>query len=396
MEILRNIGRRKLRSILTISGITIGILALTTMGAMAANFNALLDGGVKYFASSIVVGPDNAALGSVLSTTKVREVKAVDGVADAFAGISLPAKPGDVAVINFGLPDTIVTHDPRETPYQTLRIAVAQGRDLGAGARGDVVLGYSMAREFAKKPGDFIDLPVRPKDAKPDFINHRFRVVGVLDRTRTAPDNFAEVSLADGQMLLADSLPAALQGKVDTSTLATGISAYAKPGVDADALAEKIDHTVAGVKATKPSVLVNGFKSGGAIFTAITTGAALLALVIGGLAVVNTMLMSVTERIREIGLKKALGAHTRHILLEVLVESTLIGLIGGVLGFGLGALFVSVAIASTPPSQSPLFLLTPGLAILSLGFAVALGALAGIAPALRAARLDPVVALRSV
>lgn len=396
MEILRNIGRRKLRSILTISGITIGILALTTMGAMAANFNALLDGGVKYFASSIQVGPENTSFGSVLSTTKVDEVKAVDGVADAFAGISLPAKPGDVAVISFGLPDTIVTHDPRETRYQTLRIAIAQGRDLGTAARGEVVLGYSMAREFAKQPGDFIALPVRPKDAKADFLNHRFRVVGVLDRTRTAPDNFAEVSLADGQMLLADSLPAALRGKLDTSTLATGIAAYAKPGVDPDALADRIDHSVAGVTATKPSVLVNGFKSGGAIFTAITTGAALLALVIGGLAVINTMLMAVTERIREIGLKKALGAHTRHILLEVLAESTLIGLIGGVVGFGLGALFVSLAIATTPPSQSPLFLITPGLAFLSLGFAVALGALAGVAPALRAARLDPVVALRSV
>jgi putative ABC transport system permease protein len=149
------------------------------------------------------------------------------------------------------------------------------------------------------------------------------------------------------------------------------------------------------VKAIKPSVLVNGFKSGGAIFTAITTGAALLALVIGGLAVINTMLMAVTERIREIGLKKAIGAHTRDILLEVLAESTMIGVIGGVVGFGLGATFVSIADANTPPSQSPLFLVTPGLAILALGFAVALGALAGIAPALRAARLDPVTALRS-
>jgi putative ABC transport system permease protein len=396
MEIVRNIARRKLRSILTISGITIGILALTTMGAMAANFNALLDGGVKYYRSSIQIGPENGSFGSVLSTGKVAEVKAVDGVADAFAGITMPAKPGDVAVVNFGLPDTIVTHDPRETRYQTLQITVGQGRDLSVTSRGEVVLGYSVAREFSKKPGDRIDLPVRPADAKPDFVNHPFRVVGILDRTRTAPDNFVEVSLADGQMLLSDSLPPALQGKVDTGTLATGIEAFAKPGVNPDRLADRINAEVSGVNAIKPTVLVNGFKSGGAIFTAITTGAALLALVIGGLAVINTMLMAVTERIREIGLKKAVGAHTRHILLEVLAESTLIGLIGGVLGFGLGALFVSIAIATTPASQSPLFLITPGLAILSLGFAVALGALAGIAPALRAARLDPVVALRSV
>ncbi len=395
MEILRNIGRRKLRSILTISGITIGILALTTMGSMAANFNALLDGGVEYYASSIQVGPDNASLGSVVSTDKVTEVKAVDGVADAFASIVMSAKPGDVSVVSFGVPDEIVTHDPRANQYQTLKTTIAQGRDLAADARGEVVLGYSIAREFAKKPGDTIFLPIRPKDAKPDFVSHPFKVVGLLDRTRTAPDSFAYISLPDGQMLLGDSLPAALKGRVDTSTLATGIEAYAKPGVNPDALAERINQQVPGVKALKPSELVNGFKAGGAIFTAITTGAALLALIIGGLAVINTMLMAVTERIREIGLKKALGAHTRDILLEVLAESTLIGLIGGVLGFGLGAIFVSIAIATTPPSQSPLFLITPGLAILSLGFAIALGALAGLAPAFRAARLDPVAALRS-
>ena len=57
MEIVRNISRHKLRSFLTISGIVIGVLALTTMGALAENFNALLDGGVQYFGSNVQVGP---------------------------------------------------------------------------------------------------------------------------------------------------------------------------------------------------------------------------------------------------------------------------------------------------------------------------------------------------
>ncbi|HEX6350582.1 MAG TPA: FtsX-like permease family protein [Candidatus Dormibacteraeota bacterium] len=395
MEIFRNMARRKLRSVLTISGIVIGILALTTMGAMASNFNALLDGGVKYYSSSIQIGPDNGALGSVVSTDKVAEIKRVDGVADAFAGVNLSLKPGDISVVNFGVPDMIVTHDPAAGKYATLKMTIVQGRDLDPGSRGEVVLGYGVAKEFGKKVGETIDLPVKPKDAKPDFVNHTFRVVGLLDKTLTAPDSFAEVGLADAQMLLADSLPEALRGKVDTSTLATGIEAYALPGVNADQLADRINAEVSGVKAIRPSVVVNGFKSGGAIFTAITTGAALLALVIGGLAVINTMLMAVTERVREIGLKKAIGAHTRNIMFEVVSESTVIGLVGGLIGFGLGAGIVSLVNATTPPSQTTLFLITPGLAILSLGFAVALGALAGIIPAFHAARLDPVTALRA-
>src|SRR5256886_14047133 len=77
MEIIRNLARRKLRSALTIIGIVIGIFALTTMGAMAEHFNALLDGGVKYFASSVQVGaPDGQA--PILPMSKLDEVKRVE------------------------------------------------------------------------------------------------------------------------------------------------------------------------------------------------------------------------------------------------------------------------------------------------------------------------------
>jgi len=140
---------------------------------------------------------------------------------------------------------------------------------------------------------------------------------------------------------------------------------------------------------------VNSFKSGGAIFTAITTAAALLALIIGGLSVVNTMFMAVAERIREIGLKKAVGATTLDIMREFLIEATLIGAIGGLIGYGLGALITIVVNVTTPPGQSTLFLITVRLTVLALGFAIALGAVAGILPAFRAARLDPVTALRN-
>src|SRR5712692_11965685 len=94
MEMLRNIGRRKLRSVLTISGIVIGILALTTFGAIAENFNALLDGGVKYFSSNVQVGPPDGQSASLLSTSKIDEIKAVDGVATAFPSYTFPAEPG--------------------------------------------------------------------------------------------------------------------------------------------------------------------------------------------------------------------------------------------------------------------------------------------------------------
>jgi putative ABC transport system permease protein len=393
-EILRNLARRKLRSTLTISGIVIGIFALTTMGAVANHFNALIDGGVVYFGSNIQVGDDSQGAGgnSYLPLTKVNDIQRVDGVAAAFPSVGVAAKPGSVTAVSFGVPDYITSSNPGENQYSAFKLRYAQGRNVQS--NGEVVLGTSFANEFKKKIGDSIDLPIRPADARPNFTNHPFSVVGVLAKTETAPDTGAYVSLQDAQMMLKEQLPPAIRDQIDTSSLATGIVVYGKPGVNLDQLAAKINAEVPGVKAAKPSDIVASFKSGGAIFTAITTGAALLALVIGGLSVINTMIMAVTERIREIGLKKAVGAHTGQILREYLFEATLIGLIGGVIGFLLGALLAALLNLAGAATNLELFLVTPGLAVLSLGFAVALGALAGIAPAFRAARLDPVTALR--
>jgi putative ABC transport system permease protein len=397
MEIVRNITRRKLRSFLTISGITIGVLALTAMGSMAENFNALLDGGVKFYSSNIQVGPPDGQSAAILPLSKIDEIKQVPGVEAAFPGYGFLAKPGSVSIVNFGPPDEIIATDPAENKWGLLTLTTSQGHYLTS-TPGEVVLGATIDQEFSKKIGDTIDLPVKPANAKADFVNHPFTVVGILDKTRTAPDGFAYINLVDGQMLLKDSLPANLQSVIDVTQITEAIDVYSKPGTsisELDRIADRINAQVSGVKATHPSDLVSAFKSGGAIFTAITTAAALLALVIGGLSVVNTMFMAVAERVREIGLKKAVGATTLNIMREFLIEATLIGAIGGLIGYALGALVTIIANAATPPGQATLFLLDIQITVFALGFSIVLGALAGILPAWRAARLDPVTALRN-
>jgi putative ABC transport system permease protein len=397
MEILRNLARRKLRSTLTILGIVIGIFALTTMGAISEHFNVLFNFAEDWYSTSVPVGaPDGQA--ALLPLSEVGEIERIDGVAAAFPGYSFDMKPGEVTTVSFGIPDTIVGDDPREAPYRALKTSIAQGRNLTATSRAEVVLGITVANELRKKVGDRIDLPVRPRDARPNFVNHPFTVVGILDSTGTVPDSFAYVSVADAQMLFKDVLPAAVRDSIDTTTVAEGITVYGKPGTslaELDRIADRINQQVPGVEATRPSDLVNSFRSGGATFTAITTAAAVLALVIGGLSVVNTMIMSVTERSREIGLKKAVGAHTGDVLREYLMEATLIGFLGGAIGYALGAGLANLLDAAGRSSNQELFLVTPRLTAVALGFAVALGALSGLVPAFRAARLDPVMALRT-
>jgi putative ABC transport system permease protein len=397
-EIVRNLTRRKLRSFLTISGIVIGIVALTTMGALANNFNALLDGGARYVAGYVPVGDassNGVTGGGVLPLAKQSDIAAVPGVARVFPSIQVAAKPGSLQVVSLGLPDYIQSLDPAENNYSALKVTFASGHMLDAGGSGQVVLGSNFAAELNRKVGDSITLPIKPSDANPGFVQHTYSVVGILNRTLTEPDTGAFVSLGDAQQLLKDQLSPALQTSFDASQYTSGFDVYGTPGTNLDTLADRINAQVSGVKAQRPSKLVAALVAGGALFTEITMAAALLALVIGGLAVINTMIMAVSERVREIGLKKAIGATTKAIMGEFLLESSFIGLVGGVIGFGLGLAVTTLINATMPAAQGAIFLVTPGLAALCIGFALALGTAAGIIPAFRASRMDPVAALRS-
>ena len=394
-EIFRNLFRRKLRSSLTISGIVIGIFALTTMGALAEHFNSLLDVGVQYSATAIRVGPPDGQQTALLPLSKANEIARIQGVAAVYPSYQVSAEPGGSA-IQMGPPDLITNENRGASAYGAPATTIASGRDLGTNEHGEVVLGAGIAAELGKKAGDEVDLPVRPKNAKADFVNHRFTVVGLMAKTGNAVDSFAYVDDADARMLLRDTLPPTLRNVVDVNGVGQGFSVYSHKGTsltELDAIAARINDQVAGVQAQRPSDQVASFKSTGTTFTAVITGAAILALIIGGLSVVNTMIMAVTERVREIGLKKALGAHTRQVMVEFLMEAALIGALGGAVGYLLG--FGLTTAIDHSGSSLDIFLVTPRLTVLALGFAVAMATLAGIVPALRAARLDPVSALRN-
>ena len=396
LEILANLWRRKLRNGLTVSGITIGVLALVTMGSLAEKANYSIDGGVRYFRDHITVGASsNGGFGGgILTIDEVPKLQAVDGVQAACASTGVNAKTD--LELSFTSNDSVIAEQPGCQQYSTFKLTYAKGHAIDQNSTGQVVMGSDIAKEFGLTVGSTIELPRPPKKYDPNFVGHNFTVVGILDKTLTAPDTFAIVSFKDGQAMFGDQLPVALRSAVDPTQLATGINVYGKPGVDLDALANRINDQVPGVKAIPPSTLVNAFKTASIFLTAITTGSALLALVIGGLSVINTMLMAVTERVREIGLKKAVGAQTTDILREFLAEATVIGVIGGLLGLGFGwGLALGINAALSASNQAELFLVTGRLVIVALVFSIALGALAGVIPALRAARLDPVTALRT-
>jgi putative ABC transport system permease protein len=126
------------------------------------------------------------------------------------------------------------------------------------------------------------------------------------------------------------------------------------------------------------------------VFTYLLAGIAGVSLVVGGIGIMNIMLVTVTERTREIGVRKALGATKGNILLQFLVESTILCLLGGMLGLALGA-GVSALLAKYAGWQT---VVTSSSAVMAFGFSAAVGMIFGIWPAKRAADLDPIDALR--
>ena len=126
------------------------------------------------------------------------------------------------------------------------------------------------------------------------------------------------------------------------------------------------------------------------VFTYLLAGIAGVSLVVGGIGIMNIMLVTVTERTREIGVRKALGATKGNILLQFLVESTILCLLGGLIGLALGA-SVSALLAKYAGWQT---VVTSSSAMMAFGFSAAVGMVFGIWPAKRAAALDPIDALR--
>ncbi|HET6650781.1 MAG TPA: ABC transporter permease [Candidatus Limnocylindria bacterium] len=388
MRLLRNLSRRKLRTSLTILGITIGIWALVVFSSMANKINALVEGGSDYYADKLIASDANA--GGNFSTTPMSiqtadEIAAIDGVEAALPQISMFFSDEPMGA-SMGMPDTIVAGQPEgDVGLEDFEIHYAQGRALTDADEGSfvAVVGSDLSRKFDVGAGDTLEIR-----------GHDFEVVGVLEPTLTAPDTSVMMPMAAGQQLFAESLPDVMQTSVDTADLATQVVVYPEAGVDTEELSDRIEAELTNVSAMTGAEFDEVVGSSIAIFNAIIIGVAAISLVVGGLSVINTMAMSVQERTREIGIKRAIGGQRGRVVRELVAEAGMIGLLGGLIGLALGALVVVLANEAGRSSGTVLFDLTPGTAIFALAFSTILGMLAGIIPAWSAARLDPVQALR--
>ncbi len=255
------------------------------------------------------------------------------------------------------------------------------------------VLGATLARDLFGS-GEAVGQTVRIR-------NQAVRIIGVLalqggtssgstDEQAFAPISFVQGQLfgartPDGNSYRVGAIILSAQDARDINAVEDRIAVLLRERHHLKTDASQDDFTV-----MSQASLLGALSTITSLLTAFLGAIAGISLLVGGIGIMNIMLVSVTERTREIGLRKAVGARGADIMLQFVVEAVVISLMGGLIGLGLGALIALLVTLSGIMKTS----VTAGSVALALGFSTAVGLFFGIYPASRAARLDPIDALR--
>ncbi len=389
--------RRALRGYaFTIAGIAIGVAGVVALGAMAERIVRFIEGGDRFVTGQISVAGTGMGMGAgftaggLLPAATIQAIRKVEGVSGVQPQVMLPLNPSTSQFMTLTQELLLGMDLSVPSPNRHYRaLPVQAGRFLRDGDRKKAVVGASFAASRDLAPGRRLELE-----------GQAYEVVGVLERMLTAPDRFVIVAIQDAreQWVAKDRLLRTVLASggmpLRADDLNTGAAVGWREGEDPDVVARGIRDRVAGVNVQLPGELSALLRQSTAFFSALLVGIGTLGLVIGGLSLANTVAAAVFERVRDFGVKRALGATDWHLTREILAEALAVTLSGGALGVVL-ALALGLAVdgwASRTGQQ--LFLFSPRLLAGALVFSVLLGAAAAGYAALRLARLSPAEAIR--
>ncbi len=407
-ESLDSLLANKGRALLTMLGVIIGVASVVALMALGNGASAQITGQVQSIGTNLIfimpsAPSSNMRLrgqammqGTTPQTLTVDDAKAIEGlglpvngVASIFNGSAEMVAPAA---------STFAQIAGTNAAYFTLNeLSAAQGalftENQDRTGEPVAVLGANLARDLFGD-GQAVGQSVRIKDTV-------LRVIGVLtakggggfgsvDDQAFVPISLAQTRLfsartPDGNSYRVANILISARNANDIRAIQDRITVALRERHRLDANGSEDDFRIFN-QASFVSILNNIT----GLLTTFLAAIAAISLLVGGIGIMNIMLVSVTERTREIGLRKAVGARAHDILMQFIVEALVISLLGGLIGLTLGAsvaLLVGVLGILTP-------VISAGSVILALGFSMAVGLFFGIYPARRAARLNPIDALR--
>ena len=361
--IVKNPFRRKNSAILSIVGISIGIIVIVALGGitegLSDSYENILHAGQADFSISSKETGDSAFGTDTMDASWVDKIKSVPGVDEAYPVYV------DLAPVGKDAMKTLIGVDPES--IKLADISIKEGRIFKKDSN-EAVLGDIYAKDKNYKIGDNVKID-----------GENFEIVGIIET---------------GDQSMASAVFTSLSKVQDLNDVEDSISntyVKVKKGENVQKVADRIDkkygddiQTITSVTQLKEmSDSINMIRSA-------SWAISLLAIIIGGLGIINTMLMSVFERTREIGVLKAVGWSNMKILIMIVGESLVVTIVSAIIGSIIG--YSACVILAPKMHLAPLF--TTGIFVRAFIIAIIVGIIGGVYPAIRAVKLPPTEALK--
>ena len=392
-QAIREIRRNLMRSALTTLGVVIGVAAVITMVTLGSGTTAQVTRDIAALGSNLIVITPGQRLGlgqrSAASMFSLSDVAAIEAGLGGIEAVAPSATGAATAVFgNQNRSTTIIGTDNRYFQVRDWTLEAGRGFTTGEATAGLAVcvIGATV-RETLFGRQDPLGSSIRLREVS-------CQVVGVLESKGQAGMG------ADQDDLVVMPLRTywrRFAGNRDVSM----ISLSARPGISTTALKGELQHLLRELRNVGAnededfSVLdmkevAEMVTSTTRVLTMLLGAVAAVSLLVGGIGIMNIMLVSVTERTREIGIRLAVGALEREVLLQFLVEAVVLAVLGGLMGI---ALAVVASLLLTRLLGVP-YLFDLGIVLIAFGFSATVGVVFGFVPARKAARLNPIDALR--
>ncbi|MFN2145305.1 MAG: ABC transporter permease [Anaerolineales bacterium] len=400
LEALESLSSNKVRTALTMLGIIIGVGAVIAMLAIGTGTQQAIVGEIEGIGTNLLFVATNFDDVTNPVPITIQDAEAIaDPVYAPSVAASAPVIQGSAEVTYAGEGTNASLIGVTEDYSKVQTVELTEGSFFNSaqisGLASAAILGSNIADDLFGRTDGLVGETVR-------ISGQPFRVVGILKEEGGAdfgnsPDDQVLVPLTTAQARL---LSRKVKDQVDIIYVSAVSSEAVKSAEDEITLILRDRHKLKleenDFYVLNQDLLLDFASTVTGVFTIFLGGVAGISLLVGGIGIMNIMLVSVTERTKEIGLRKAVGAKKRDILVQFLIESSLLSAIGGIVGIILGWL-LSLGIGRIAAAND--FLLNPAITLnavlLATLFSAAVGLFFGIYPANRAANLEPIEALRT-